>query len=382
MTESEVLEKIDVPFIDLAQQQSKIRNNIDTAIKKVLDHGKYIMGPEVQELEQQLSSFCNAKHSITCANGTDALTLALLALNVNPGDAILVPSFTFAATAEVVALAQAIPIFIDSKPDTYNIDPNSILSGIETAKNLNLNLVGIISVDIFGQPAEYDSINKIAKDNNLWVIADAAQSFGSTYNGNPVGSLADITTTSFFPAKPLGCYGDGGAIFTNNDELANKIRSLRVHGQGTDKYDNIRVGLNSRLDTIQAAILLEKLKLFPQELLNRQATAKYYNSKLNGVVDVPVQIDNSTSAWAQYTIKVKSSVNREAFIKSMSECGIPTVVYYINPLHLQTVYSKYPRATPTLPSCEELATKVLSLPMSGYVNLKQAEYITRNICNY
>lgn len=356
-----------IQFIDLKAQQLCIRPQIDAAIKRVLDHGAYIMGPEVYELEKQLAEFCGVKHAISCANGTDALGLGLMAKNVGPGDAIFVPSFTYAATAEVVAWMGATPVFIDSLEGTYNIDPVSLELGIQTAKKLGLRPAGIIPVDLFGQPADYDAIQKIADEHNLWVLADGAQSFGASYKGRKVGSIGDMATTSFFPAKPLGCYGDGGAIFTNDDELASIMKSLRVHGQGTDKYDNVRIGMNGRLDTIQAAILIEKLKIFPDELIARQQTADVYNSKLKDVVQIPHVIDGAKSAWAQYTICLPNGMNREKLMTDMKEAGIPTMIYYVKPLHLQTAYKHYPTAG-ALSVCESLADKVLSLPMSGYVS--------------
>jgi dTDP-4-amino-4,6-dideoxygalactose transaminase len=355
-------------FIDLKAQQERIRPQIDMAIKRVLDHGIYIMGPEVYEFEKQLAQFCGVKHAITCANGTDALGLGLMAKNVKSGHAIFVPSFTFAATAEVVSWMGATPIFIDSLEDTYNIDPKSLEKGIQTAEKLGLNPVGIIPVDLFGQPADYDAIQRVADEHNLWVMADGAQSFGAAYKNHKVGNIGDMATTSFFPAKPLGCYGDGGAIFTNDDELAAIIKSLRVHGQGSDKYDNVRIGMNGRLDTIQAAILIEKLKIFPDELIARQRTADAYSQNLKEVVQVPLVVQNASSAWAQYTIRLPKHIDRNKLMQDLKEFGVPTMVYYVKPLHLQTAYKHYPTATEgALPVCEMLANEVLSLPMSGYV---------------
>jgi len=369
-----------IPFIDLKAQQDRIRPQIDAAIKRVLDHGVYIMGPEVYELEKRLAEFCGVKHAISCANGTDALALGLMAKNVGVGDAIFVPSFTFAATAEVVAWVGATPVFIDSLEDTYNIDPESLKQGIQTAKKAGLRPVGIIPVDLFGQPADYDVIQAIADEHGLWVMADAAQSFGATYKGRKVGNIGDLATTSFFPAKPLGCYGDGGAIFTNDDELASIIKSLRVHGQGTDKYDNVRIGMNGRLDTIQAAILIEKLKIFPDELTARQQTADTYNEALKDIVQVPNLIKDATSAWAQYTVRLPKHVDRPQLIANLKEAGIPTMVYYVKPLHLQTAYRDYLTATGgALPVCEALANEVLSFPMSGYLGKDDIYHIIHNI---
>jgi dTDP-4-amino-4,6-dideoxygalactose transaminase len=367
-------------FIDLKTQLERIRGEIEAAIQKVLDHGIFIMGPEVYELEKQLADFCAVKHVITCANGTDALGLGLMAKNVGPGDAIFVPSFTFAATAEVVAWMGSTPVFIDSLEKTYNIDPKSLEQGIRQAKKLGLRPVGIIPVDLFGQPADYEAIQTIAEEYQLWVMADGAQSFGASYKGRKVGSIASLTTTSFFPAKPLGCYGDGGAIFTDDDALASTLKSLRVHGQGADKYDNIRIGMNGRLDTIQAAILLEKLKLFPEELRMRQQTADTYNNMLKDIVEIPQVIEGATSAWAQYTIRLPHHINRATLMNKLKERGIPTGVYYIKPLHQQTAYRQYPTATGgALPICEGLAESVLSLPMSGYVKTNEVTFINNSI---
>ena len=357
-----------IEFIDLKTQQAQIRPKIDQAIQKVLNHGIYIMGPEVRQFEADMSDFCGAKHSISCANGTDALGLGLMAKGVKPGDAIFVPSFTFAATAEVVAWMGATAIFIDSLPDTFNMDPESLNQGISLAKKSGLNPCGIIPVDLFGQPADYEKIEAIANEHNLWIMADGAQSFGARYQGRRVGSIGDMATTSFFPAKPLGCYGDGGAIFTNDDDLAAKIKSLRVHGQGTDKYDNVRIGMNGRLDTIQAAILIEKLKIFEGELDARQIVADRYTQGLKDIVQTPVLMDKTTSAWAQYTIVLPKSVNRDQLMQDLKSEGIPTFVYYIKPLHLQTAYKHFPTASGgALPVCENLADRVLSLPMHPYL---------------
>jgi dTDP-4-amino-4,6-dideoxygalactose transaminase len=370
-----------LPFIDLKAQQEKIRPRVEEAIKRVLDHGKYIMGPEVFELEAKLSEFTGAKHVITCSSGTDALTLALLTKNVGPGDAVFVPSFTFAATAEVVCLRGATPIFIDSLPDTYNIDPQSLKIGIERAKKQNLRTVGIIAVDLFGQPADYDALQAIVDSHSLWMIADAAQSFGATYKGRKVGTLAEITTTSFFPAKPFGCYGDGGALFTNNDAIADLLKSFRVHGKGAHKYDNARIGLNARLDTIQATILLEKLKIFPQELKVRDQVAKIYNQELKNMVRVPIVLDSVSSSWAQYTVVLPEKLNRKNLISSLKEQGIPTVIYYEKSLHLQKAYNQYSKAS-NLEVCENLSNQVLSFPMHGYLSEEDAYAITQNVRYY
>ncbi|ETZ07542.1 UDP-2-acetamido-2-deoxy-3-oxo-D-glucuronate aminotransferase [Holospora obtusa F1] len=358
-----------MPFIDLKAQLARLRSNIESAIKRVLDHGTFIMGPEVYTLEEQLKTFCEVKHAIACSNGTDALNLGLMAYQVGPGDAVFVPSFTFAATAEVVVWRGAVPIFVDVLESSYNMDPDSLEQGIRYAKSLGLAPKGIIPVDLFGQPADYDTIQSIAHKNCLWIIADSAQSFGATYKTKKVGNIGNIATTSFFPAKPLGCYGDGGAVFTNDDDLAVLIQSLRIHGQGKEKYDNVRIGINGRLDTIQAAILIEKLKVFPDELIVRQEIADTYFRGLQGILKTPFLQKDVTSSWAQYTVCLPETVCRKKLMEKLQSVGIPTVVYYEKPLHLQTAYRQYPTATGKgLPQCEKLSHVVLSLPISGYMH--------------
>jgi dTDP-4-amino-4,6-dideoxygalactose transaminase len=363
-----------IPFIDLATQQQRIRPQIEKALLKVLDHGAYIMGPEINELETKLSNFSGAKHTLTCSNGTDALDIILMAKNVGPGDAIFVPSFTFAATAEVVAWAGATVIFVDVLKDTFNIDPESLEQGIKVAKDMGLNPCGIIAVDLFGQPADYDSIQDIANKEGLWVLADAAQSFGGSYKGRMVGALAEFSTTSFFPAKPLGCYGDGGAVFTENSDIYEALLSIRIHGQGVDKYQNIRIGMNGRLDTLQAAILLEKLSIFAEEINLRQEVAKRYSEGLVDLVKVPFVRKDCISAWAQYTLQVEPHL-RDSIMEGLKAKGIPTVIYYPLPLHRQKAYMAYPCATEYLPVCETLANTVLSLPMHPYLTPEIQDHI-------
>jgi dTDP-4-amino-4,6-dideoxygalactose transaminase len=287
-----------------------------------------------------------------------------MAKSVKPGQAILCPSFTFAATAEVVAWLGAVPIFVDCLPETFNMDPASLEFGINTARQLGLKPVGVIPVDLFGQPADYDAIEAICAREDLWILCDAAQSFGASYHGRKLGTIGAATSTSFFPAKPLGCYGDGGAVFTNDDELAAIMRSLRVHGQGSDKYDNVRIGMNGRLDTMQAAVLIEKLKIFPDEIAARDRVAKRYNEMLGDVVAVPIVAEGNTSVWAQYTMRVP---NRDALAAALKAKGVPTAIYYPKPLHQQTAYSKFPCAGNGVPVSERLAGEVLSLPMHPYL---------------
>jgi dTDP-4-amino-4,6-dideoxygalactose transaminase len=356
-----------IPFIDLAAQQKKIRKNVEAGFKRVLDHGAYIMGPEVYSLEKDLGAFCGAKHVLSCANGTDALALILMAKNVRPGEAILCPSFTFAATAEVVAWLGATPIFVDVDPKTFNMDIKSLKNAYKTALNLGLKPVGIMPVDLFGLPADYDKIESFANENNLWILCDAAQGFGGVYKGRKVGTIGLATSTSFFPAKPLGCYGDGGAIFTDNDELIEILKSLRIHGMGTDKYDNVRIGMNGRLDTIQAVVLIEKLKLFEKEIKARNKIAKAYSKALNDVAIVPEVPRGLVSTWAQYTLRVRPT-QRQKLIEDLKAKGIPTAVYYPVPLHRQTAYKRFPSAGNGLPNTDEICAEVVSLPMHPYLN--------------
>lgn len=368
-----------MPFIDLAAQQSRIRTRLDTAIGRVLDEGNYIMGSQVQELERGLSAFCGARHSLACANGTDALSLALMALGVKAGDAVFVPSFTFAATAEVVPFIGATPMFVDVLPDTFNMDPESLKRGIQEARRLGLDPKCVIPVDLFGLAADFDAIIPIARENGMKVIDDAAQGFGAGYHGRIVGSIGDITTTSFFPAKPLGCYGDGGAVFTDDDDLAALLDSYRIHGKGSHKYDNERIGMNSRLDTLQAAILLEKLAIFADEIQERQKVAERYSSGLGGRYATPTVPDGLTSTWAQYTIKTKSEAERAEVQHKAKEAGIPTAIYYPIPLHAQTAFREFPRDPAGLPVSDDLARRVLSLPMHPYLGAQVQEKIIEAI---
>ena len=350
-------------FIDLKTQQTRLGDRIPRAIQRVLDHGRYIMGPEVQELEAQLARFSGARHVISCASGTDALVMALMAKEAGPGDAIFVPAFTFVATAEAVALLGATPVFVDVDPHSYLLDLASLKAAQQTATRNGLTPKGVIPVDLFGQPCAYTEINRFAREQGLFVIADAAQSFGARLGGSRTGALAELTTTSFFPAKPLGCYGDGGALFTDDDELADRLRSLRVHGKGKHKYDNVNIGLNGRLDTMQAAILLEKLSIFAEEIMLRDRIAQQYGKLLEDCVEIPVVRSGCTSVWAQYTI---TTAQRDAVAQGLKQQGIPSAVYYPSPLHRQTAYAAYPQA-PKLTVSERLSTQVLSLPMHPYL---------------
>jgi dTDP-4-amino-4,6-dideoxygalactose transaminase len=369
-----------IEFIDLGAQRRRLGPRVDEAILRVVDHGKYIMGPEVAVFEQELAAFCGAKHVLSCANGTDALGLALMAKGIKPGQAVLVPSFTFAATAEVVAWFDAVPVFVDVLEHTFNMDPVSLEAGIATAKRLGVEPAGIIPVDLFGLPAEYDEILAIAAAHRLWVICDAAQSFGASYKGRNIGTIGDITTTSFFPAKPLGCYGDGGALLTDDDSAAAVLKSLRVHGQGGDKYDNVRIGMNARLDTIQAAILSEKLTVFADEIKARNQVAARYESALEELVTVPTIPAGITSVWAQYTVRLPDGRDRDAVAASLKASGVPTAVYYAKPLHRQSAYRHYPTAGNGLPVSDRLASEVLSLPMHPYLDEATQNHIIAVLC--
>lgn len=359
-------------FIDLAAQQKLIRPQLDLAISRVLDHGQYIMGPEVKEFEGQLREYTGAKHALTCANGTDALTLVLMAWGIGQGDAVFVPSFTYVATAEAPAQLGATPFFVDVCEDTFNIDPQSFKQAIIDSRTLGLNPAAVIVVDLFGQPADVDAITEIAHAESIKVLVDGAQSFGATSKGRKVGSMGDATTTSFFPAKPLGCYGDGGAVFTNSDEDKETLNSIRLHGKGVQKYDNIRIGLNSRLDTIQAAILIEKLKLFPEELRLRSEVAKIYSDQLSEICTVPRLMSKNSSSWAQYTLKLK---NRDSLQSNLKEAGIPSIVYYPIALSQQIGYRDYPMVSFGVTVSETLSRKVLSLPMHPYLSKTSQEKI-------
>lgn len=354
-----------VPFIDIAAQRKRLGKSIDDAVAKVLAHCQFIMGPEVRQLEADLSAFCGARHTISCSNGTDALIMAQMATGIGPGDAVLCPSFTFCATAESVVCVGASPVFVDVDEKTFNMDLASLDRAIEDAKRAGLRLKAIIPVDLFGQPADLDAIAAVAKREGMIVISDAAQSLGATYKGKRVGTQALVTTTSFFPAKPLGCYGDGGAVFTDDDKVAEALRSIRVHGQGADKYDNVRIGMTGRLDTIQAAVLIEKLKIFQDEIEARNRIAARYAEGLKDVAIVPQVASGYGSVWAQYTIRVEK---RDALAAVLSTRGVPTAIYYPKPLHRQEPYKRYPVAGNGLPVTDKLAAEVISLPMHPYLD--------------
>lgn len=343
-------------FIDLVTQQARIREKIDAGIKAVLNHGQYILGPEVSELEEKLAAFTGAKHCITCANGTDALQIAQMAFGIGPGDEVITPGFTYIATAETVALLGAKPVYVDVCPKTYNLDPQKLEAAI------TLKTKAIIPVSLYGQCADLDAINVIANKYGIPVIEDAAQSFGAIYKGKKSGNLSTVATTSFFPSKPLGCYGDGGAIFTNDDELAKVLRQISRHGQDR-RYHHIRVGVNSRLDTLQAAILLPKLAILEDEMQARQRVAEIYTKLFNevGISTTPFVEAHNQSAWAQYTIQVE---NRDDVQEKLKEAGIPTAVHYPIPLNKQPAVADN---NAVLPVGDAVAQKVMSLPMHPYM---------------
>lgn len=364
-----------IAFIDLATQQKRIRDKIDARFSRIMDTGAYILGPDVRELEEALSAFGGMDATLGCASGTDALLLPLMAWHIGPGDAVFVPSFTFAATAEVVALLGATPVFVDVMPDTYNMDPESLDRAIAEIRDAGLlKPRAIIAVDLFGQIADYPSIRTIADTYELKLVSDAAQGFGSTLGGQMAGAFADVVATSFYPAKPLGCYGDGGAVQTNDAELMAVMRSLSVHGQGTDRYDNVRIGITGRLDTFQAAVLLEKLPLFAEEIEARQHVAERYAAGLHDLAITPAVPDNIVSTWAQYTIRIADG-RRETFMARMRQAGVPTVIYYGKPLHRQTAYRHFPAESGALPVSDALSQDVVSLPMHPYLDRETQDRI-------
>jgi dTDP-4-amino-4,6-dideoxygalactose transaminase len=358
---------IPIPFIDVAAQRRRLGRAIDDAIERVTTHCLFIQGPEVAEFETRLAEFCGARYAVGCASGTDALMLVLMARGIGPGDAVICPAFTFCATAEVVVLLGATPVFADVDAETFNLNATSVKRAVVTAKRLGLKPKAVIPVDLFGLPADYDALLAVAKAENLFVLDDAAQGFGAMYKGRKLGIVAPATATSFFPAKPLGCYGDGGAVLTDDAGLVEVLKSLRVHGQGVDKYDNVRIGMTSRLDTIQAAVLIEKLKIFGDEIEARDRAARRYSDGLKDVAIVPEVPAGMTSVWAQYTIRLKPGVRDELAAKLKAQ-GIPTAIYYPKPLHRLEAYKSYPVADNGIPTTDQLAEEVISLPMHAYLD--------------
>lgn len=363
-------------FRDLKHQYQLHKTEIDIAIQSVLNNADFINGSKVKELEQKLSEYAGVKHCITCANGTDALQLALMTWNIGQGDAVFVPDFTFFSSGEVVPLVGATPVFVDIDKDTYNISPQSLETAIEyVLKNTDLVPKVIVAVDLFGQPADYEQIRKIAEKYNLFILEDAAQGFGGKIGEKKACSFGDIATTSFFPAKPLGCYGDGGAVFTDNDEWAELLRSYCVHGKGKDKYDNIRIGMNSRLDTLQAAVLLEKIKFFDEEIAKCNQVAAEYTRRLKDIVKVPMVRDGMYSSWAQYTVCLHNSEERGQAMRLLKENGIPTAVYYRKPMHMQQAFKEYKCTKLDYGITERVCDCCLSFPMHAYLNTDDIEYI-------
>lgn len=367
-------------FRDLKKQYQALKEDIDQKVLAVMDAGNYINGPEVGELEQQLSDYTGAKHTIGCANGTDALQLVLMAWDIGEGDAVFVPNFTFFSSAEVVAAVGATPIFVDTDPDTFNISSKSLIEAIDKVKETKLQPKVVMSVDLFGQPADYNELEKICAEHNLLLLDDGAQGFGGAINGKRIGSFGDASTTSFFPAKPLGCYGDGGAIFTDNDELAGKLRSLAVHGKGTDKYDNVAIGMNSRLDTVQAAILQVKLKAFiDYELNDVNEVAGWYTERLEGIVKTPIVKEGYTSSWAQYSILLPRDISQSEFQKKLQDKGIPTNIYYPKTMFEQTAFKDLISIELDLSVSLEQSKRILALPIHPYMTEEQVEKVTNAI---
>jgi dTDP-4-amino-4,6-dideoxygalactose transaminase len=368
-----------IAFIDIVEQRRRLGKRIDDAVSGVLTHCQFINGPEVGRLEADLAAYSGARHVVACASGTDALLMVLMARKVGPGDAVICPTFTFCATGEVVALLGATPVFVDVQESTFNIDPASLKNGIAVARKRGLTPRAVIPVDLFGQPADHDAIAAIAEAEGMFVLDDAAQAFGASYKGRRLGTSGLATATSFFPAKPLGCFGDGGAIFTDDAQLAADLRSVRVHGQGSDKYDNVRLGLTARLDTMQAAILIEKLKIFDDEIAARNVVAERYARGLGNVVSVPHVANGSTSVWAQYTIRLPQGVDRDGFAAALKAQGVPTAIYYPKSMHQQTAYAGFPVAEGGLPVSERLSEDVISLPMHAYLDEPTQERIIKAV---
>ena len=364
--------KMPIPFVDLQAQRRRLGDSVEEGMRRVLTHGQFVMGPEVGQLEKALSDFCGVPHVIGCGNGTDALNLAMRALGIGAGDAVIVPAFSFSASVEAVLLVGATPVFCDVQTESCNIDITSMAGAVATAREAGLNPRAVMPVDLFGLPADYASLDAAAASHGLAIVADAAQSFGASRGNRQVGTFGTIAATSFFPSKPLGCYGDGGAIFTADAEAAALLRSLRQHGEGRDRYDTVRIGINSRLDSLQAAVLLAKLSIFAEEIELRQKVAERYSAALADVVAVPVIDRKARSVWAQYTIKVE---NRDRVAAGLKAVGVPTAIYYPRSLNHQPAYRGYPTVAGGVPVAEALAQRVLSLPCHPYLDLATQDYI-------
>lgn len=369
-------------FIDLSLRPAVIDHKINRSIKKIMSHNSFIMGKEIMQLEDKLKNLCNAKYAIVCSSGTDALIMALMSLNIQKNDVVFVPSFTFTSTAESVVLAGGTPFFIDILEESFNIDPESLEIGIQNAIKSKYNIKCIIAVDLFGRPCDHYSIEFISKKYNIPIIIDAAQSFGASYCEHKVGSLGMITTTSFFPTKPLGCFGDGGAVFTNDDKTYNIIKSLRQHGEGHDKYHNIRIGINGRLDTMQAAVLLNKLPFLKKEIGMRTAIANYYNDKLKRFFKIPIIPSNIKSSWAQYSLILKTNSVRTELRNYLEKKSISTNIYYHTPLHEQEAYKNFPRVKAELAVSSNLSKTILNLPIYPYMKKTTLNTIIFHLLNY
>ncbi|MDR3053274.1 MAG: DegT/DnrJ/EryC1/StrS family aminotransferase [Coriobacteriales bacterium] len=364
-------------FVDLGRQFEQIEQDVRRNIDAVLSSQHYIMGAQVAQLEEKLAAFSGAPYALGCSNGTDALVLLLMALGVGPGDAVFVPTFTFFSTAECVSTVGATPVFVDVDADTFNIDVVSLKAAIAaTLAQGALRPRGIIPVDLFGLPADYDAIRVVADEQGLFVLEDAAQGLGGEYHGKRAGSLGDVAATSFFPAKPLGCYGDGGAVFVKDAKMAELCKSIRIHGQGTDRYDNVRLGMNGRLDTLQAAVLLAKLKVFEGEIAARNRIAALYTQALEAFIKVPRVPEGYRSVWAQYTLTAKDEGQRDTIVAQLKEKGIPVMIYYPTPLHRATAYASLGYAPGSLLVSERLAKTVFSIPMHPYLRTDEIEMIT------
>ncbi len=368
-------------FIDLKKQLSIIRKPLEERFQTILNHGKYIMGPEVAELERKLSEFVNVRNAISCSSGTDALLIPLMAKGVGPGDAIITTPFTYIATGEVISLLGATPVFVDIYAKTFNIDPAQISNGVEEALKKGLKPKAIIPVDLFGLPARYRLLEKEAKKFNLFMLEDAAQGFGGSIKNKKAGSFCNVAATSFFPAKPLGCYGDGGAIFTDDDELADIMRSIRVHGGGENKYDNVRLGINGRLDTMQAAVLLEKIKIFPNEIESRNQFAKYYSTLLPSSLIAPFVPKKYQSSWAQFSILAESGTHRDVILNKLKSKNIPAMIYYPTPLHMQKVFNFLGYKKGDFPISEKIAERIFSIPMHPYLEKSDQDKILKVLKN-
>ena len=364
-----------INFVDLKKQYSAIESDVNESLSAILKSGQFILGPVVEEAEEALSKYTNAKHTISVSSGTDALFVSLLALGIGPGSKVFIPAFTYTATAEVIALLGAEPAFVDVDEDTYNISCESLITKINQYPKSELSNSAIIAVDLFGLPADYNTICDIAMNSGSYLISDAAQSFGGSIGSQKVGKLSPITTTSFYPTKPLSCYGDGGAVFTDDDEIAMKIKSIRSHGITDNPYENVRIGTNARFDAIQAAVILSKLKIFDEELSRRESTSRIYNQELKNIVETPITTNKVKSAWAHYTIRTR---DRDGLREFLTKNSIPTMIYYPKGMHEQTAYQKYHNGDPLIVS-EKLCGEVLSLPLHPYMSENQVYYVSGKV---